>query len=399
MKRVLLLFSALLFFVLCLPAGVAAQGEGVIDGEVTNGTASAPAESVAGLEVDLYQVTDGSGTFLQSTTTDEQGRFSFDGLATDSELTYAFQVAYQGIAYGAQSSFASGDTTIHVVATIYETTTSDGGISVDQQHVVIDFETDVLAIRELCILNNTTDEIYVGEEGTSVRFSLPTGAAQLSFGDEETASQFVEVPGGFAYLRPAMPGQTQVLYAYQVPYDGRELVLSRTIDYPTASLDVMVANVGVQVESPQLQYQSLTGGEGTAYLHFNGQYLPAGKEVELRFSGAAQGGPAPTMPGAGLGLSLQGYAPGVALLMVLLGASVPFAQLRWGRRRGTSPVEGTTGLEPPTDRVAGPQGQREELLHLLADLDDAHADGQIGEQAYEELRAKMKEHLRDVWTQ
>jgi 5-hydroxyisourate hydrolase-like protein (transthyretin family) len=399
MKRVLLLFSALLFFVLCLPAGVAAQGEGVIDGEVTNGTASAPAESVAGLEVDLYQVTDGSGTFLQSTTTDEQGRFSFDGLATGSELTYAFQVVYQRIAYGAQSSFASGDTTIHVVATIYETTTSDRGISVDQQHVVIDFETDVLAIRELCILNNTTDEIYVGEEGTSVRFSLPSGAAQLSFGDEETASQFVEVPGGFAYLRPVMPGQTQVLYAYQVPYDGRELVLSSTIDYPTASLDVMVANVGVQVESPQLQYQSLTGGEGTAYLHFNGQYLPAGKEIELRFSGAAQGGPAPTMPGAGLGLSLQSYAPGVALLMVLLGVSVPFAQLRWGRRGGTSPVEGTTGPGPSTGRAAGPQSQREELLHLLADLDDAHADGQIGEQAYKELRAKMKEHLRDVWTE
>ncbi len=397
MRRLSLLLCASLFLLLFVEAPLAAQGQGVIEGQVMNGTAGAPLGSLAGLEVDLYEVAQGTPSLVGTTTTDWQGRFSFEGIATSSDRTYRFQLEYQGILYGAEAAFPSDDTVLRVVATIYETTTSDSGIVVDQQHVIVDFATGALVIRELYVFNNSSDTIYVGDEGTTLRFSLPAGARDLTFRDPELAPHLVETEEGFAYVRPVMPGQREVLYSYGLPYDGRQLVLSRRTVYPAGGVDVMIANVGVQVQSSQLQYQGLTGGGETAYLHFSGHNLPAGSEIELSFSGPPQPAAGSGQSAPRLSLPLQRYAPGVALLMVILGACIPFAYLRLAQSGRSSP-EGDA-LVVKTSPVQGfpGQAQRDELLHLIADLDDAYAEGLVNEQAYGQLRDKMKKRLRDVW--
>ena len=213
MSRFLLVLCLSLLLLLCPSAAVSAQGEGIIEGQVINGTAGAPRQGVVGLEVTLYEVTEGSRALLETTFSDGQGRFEFEGLATGSDRTYEFQLEYQGIVYGAQSAFPSGDTLLRVAATVYETSTSDSGIVVEREHVLIDFEAGVLVIRELCLLKNTGDTIYVGQEGTTARFSLPSGAEGLTFSDTELAPHFLETEEGFAYVRPVMPGQKEVLYA------------------------------------------------------------------------------------------------------------------------------------------------------------------------------------------
>ena len=398
MSRIGLVLGVSLLLLVLSPAAVTAQGEGIIEGQVMNGTAGASQVSLVGLEVTLYDVTDGSEALLGTTFSDGQGRFQFEGLATDPDRTYEFQLEYQGIVYGAQSAFPEGETLLRVAATIYETTSDDSGIVVERQHVLIDFEAGAVVIRELCVLNNTADTIYVGQEGITVQFSLPSGAEELSFSDAEEANHFVEVTGGFAYVRALAPGQRQVLYAYQVPYDGQQLALSRRLVYPTNSYDAMIADVGVEVESPQLEYQSLTGGEETAYLHFSGQNLPADSEVVLTLSGAAQGVAAPAPVGFELDLGLQRYAPGIALLMVLLGAALPLAQVRLGKGGEASAEANASGAET---RAGGPpdtQSEGDELAHLIADLDDAYAEGLVDEQAYKQLRARMEQRLREIRT-
>ena len=399
MSRFLLVLCLSLLLLLCSSAVLSAQGEGIIEGQVINGTAGAPRQGVVGLEVTLYEVTEGSRALLETTFSDGQGRFEFEGLATDSDRTYEFQLEYQGIVYGAQSAFPSGDTLLRVAATVYETTTSDSGMVVERQHVLIDFEAGVLVIRELCLLNNTGDTIYVGQEGITARFSLPSGAEGLTFSDTELAPHFLETEEGFAYVRPVMPGQKEVLYAYRVPYDGRQLALSRGLVYPTGSYDAMIADVGVEVESAQLEYQSLTGGGETAYLHFNGQNLPAGSEIVVQFSGNPQGAAAPGRTGFELDLGLQRYAPGIALLMVVLGASLPLVQVRLGQGRGSSSEAMGPGVEPRAGQILDAKAERDELAHLIADLDDAYAEGLVNEQAYEQLRARMKKRLLNIWSE
>jgi len=252
-------------------------------------------------------------------------------------------------------------------------------------------------VRELCILNNASDTIYVGEGGTTAQFSLPHGAVDLAISDSAEAHHFVETQVGFAYVRPVMPGQREVLYSYEVPYDGGHLVLSRKLTYPATRFDLMVADVGVQVESAQLEYQSLTGGGETAYLHFHGEDLPAGQEITVSFAGAPRKTEAPMAPGPALGLPLQQYAPAVALLMVVVGAAVPWAQLRLARRSGRAVGEGGSGPGAAMDQRVDAQTERDELLHLLADLDDAYEEGLLNQETYGQVRGKMRKRLREVW--
>jgi 5-hydroxyisourate hydrolase-like protein (transthyretin family) len=397
MKKLVFPLSMLLLCLLVVPTVTIAQGEGIIEGQVMNGTADAPPESVVGLEVALYQVIDESSELLTTAISDSEGRFRFEGLPTDEDIVYVFELEYQGIVYGAESSFPAGDTILHVVATIYETTSNDDSIAVDRHHLIVDFASDMVILRELYIFDNISDRIYVGEEGATLRFSLPDGATDLTFGDAEIAADMIKTDEGFASIRRVPPGQTQILYSYSVPYDGTELTLRRTILYPTASLDLLVANVGVQAETAQLAYDGLTATGDDSYLHFGGTDLPADTTMELRLSGAPQGAAVPALPGSSLIVALRQAAPAIAVGLAILGALLPLVQLRVRKGRAAIPAEGTRpDSEEPARKDAELGAEQDELLHLMADLDDAYAEGLLKEQAYRQLRDKMKKRLRKI---
>jgi hypothetical protein len=388
MRKLTLLLSALLLCLVASPTAVVAQNRGIIEGQVVNATAGALPESVAGLEVVLYRVVGESTELLATATSDRQGRFRFEGVDADPALVYRTQLEYREVVCGSESTFPPGDTVLHLVVTIHETTASDHSIVVDRHHIIADFASDALLLQEMYILHNIGDTTYVGGESTTVRFSLPDGAANLTFRDPEMESSLVRTDDGLASVRPVTPGQSEVLYSYRVPYDGSQIALSRRVLYPTGYVDVMVANLGVHVESQQLMYQGLTGGDETSYLHFGAEDLPSGAKIDLRISGAPKGAAVPVPARPSWSQGLQEVGPAIALAMGLLGALLAFAQLRWGR-----------GSEVPTDRAADATVQRDELLRLIADLDDAFAEDGLDQQAYEQLRARMKRRLRDVWTE
>jgi len=387
MSKLTLLLSVFLLYLVASPAAVVAQNRGIIEGQVVNATEGALPESVAGLEVVLYGVVGESTELLATATSDRQGRFRFEGVDTAPAHVYRGQLEYREVVCGSESTFPPGDTVLHLVITIHETTASDHSIVVDRHHIIADFASDALLLQEMYILHNTGDTTYVGGERTTVRFSLPDGAANLTFGDQEMESSLVRTADSLAFVRPVTPGNSEVLYSYRVPYDGSQITLSRRVLYPTGYVDVMVANLGVQVESQRLLYQGLTGGDEMSYLHFGAENLPAGAEIDLRISGAPQGAalPVPARPSWSQGL--QEVGPVIALVMGLLGALLAFAQLRWRQRSGR-----------PADQGVDPTVQRDELLHLIADLDDAFAEDRLDQQAYEQLRTRLKQRLRHVWT-
>ena len=387
-----------IFLTLTLPAPAPAQGEGVIEGQVMNGTGEAAQASVVGLDVDLYELVDGSASLLDTTTSDRQGRFTFQGLNTGFDRAYRIQLEYHGVVYSTESTFPRGESLIRIVTTVYETTTRDSGLIVDQHEVVVDFGADALTVRELCVLRNRSDTIYVGEDNTTARFPLPDGAADLTIGEPEVEAHFVDTEEGFANVRPIMPGRNQVHYSYRVPYDGGELTLSRRIAYPTAKLDVKIAAVGVHVESAQLEYQGLSAGSKTAYLHFQGRDLPASDQIDVIFAGVPREISAFGGPTAETTLPFERYAPLVVWLMVVVGAALPFAQLRLGRRRARRAA--VTGRSPRAGigQTGGSGTERDELLQVVADLDDAYADGLLHEESYSQLRGRMRERLRELWS-
>ncbi len=375
---------------------VSAQGAGIIEGQVVNGTAGVGLDTVAGLEVTLHRLGPERDELVAVDTTDEGGRFRFQDLSADAEVGYRFQLEYRGVTYGADVAFSAGDTIVPIVATVYETTTSDEGIVTTRHHLIVGFGANTLLVQELYVIDNTTDRIYVGGEEGTLRFFLPADATELSVDDVRLRLNTVETDEGFASLLPVAPGQAQVLYSYLLPYDGTGRVLSPKVLYPTGDLDVMIADVGVQGESSDLTYRGLTGGEDTSYLHFEARNLARGAEVQIRLSGAPQlTGQAP-LRGTSLHFTLQRLWPWIALALALLGALLAFVQfyLRPGRQAllpGAPSRTGGTGQGDSQLKI-----QRQELLQLVADLDDAFAEGRITQEGYRELRQSVRSRLTEI---
>lgn len=396
MKKLALLASICLPLILNGPNGVAAQGQGIIEGQVVNGTAEASPQSVAGLEVVLYTLNAEGQEFKASSTTDEEGRFHFERLDTNGERRYRFQLEYQGITYGGESAFPQGETVLPIIATVYETTRSDEAIVVNRHHVITDFAADALVIQEMYVFDNTADRIYVGEEQSTLVFSLPADATDPTLDDPRLESNTIKTEEGFASRLPVAPGQSQVLFSYTLPYNGKDRTLVRKIVYPTSNFDLMIADVGVQGESPQLAYRGLEGGEETSYLHFEAQDLLPNSEIQIRLSGTPQLMRRALSLEPSLGLRLQEISPWIALSLALLGALTAFTQVYLRTRPQKVKNTWLSRVQTIAHADSELQVQCQELLQLIADLDDAFADGRITEEAYQELRKSMKARAIDM---
>nr|NIO70633.1 hypothetical protein [Anaerolineae bacterium] len=126
-----------------------------------------------------------------------------------------------------------------------------------------------------------------GQRGT-LRLSLPTGAEGLTFESGELGQRFFETEEGFMDTWPLLPGQAsrRLIFSYSLPYDPSGYDLTREIPYPLKAINVLVAEVGVDVTSDQLTLEGSRGMQGQSYLNLSGQSLNKGERLSMHFSGS-----------------------------------------------------------------------------------------------------------------
>jgi hypothetical protein len=310
--------TIILVFVLCLaPVHALAQGQGVIEGQVVNGTADGG--SVEGLPVTLRVLAGMEEQPPRTATTDAEGQFRFEDLSTEANHVYILLLDYQGIEYGSDLlAFSEGETTLSVPIRVYEPTESDDVLSIARAHIFVDFQEGELLMGELYFFNNSSDRIYIGAEEVAegkrgtLRLSLPTGAEGLAVEDGELGQRFFETDEGFVDTWFLPPGQSsgQLMFSYSLPYDPSGYDLAREIPYPLKAINVLVADVGVDVTSDRLTLEGSRGMQGQSYLNLSGQNLSKGERLTLHFSGSpsskpVEGGeamPAPTSQASGRSL-------------------------------------------------------------------------------------------------
>ncbi len=253
-------------------ASAQAQGSGVIDGQVVNGTAGGPAIG-AGITVTLYLIQSDTvtGTLppsMTTTTTDSAGRFRFEGLATDPDISYWPEAVYLGVPYTSAEPVALGEgqATQAVTLPVYETTDDDSQITIDSGHIIVESFGTMLRISEAYLFGNGGDRTYAGRPGpegqvTTVGIPLPSDAVGLAFGDEASADRFVQSEGKLLGTEPVPPGQETltIFYSYHVPVTGSSVRVERSYDYPIAALTVLLTQPGLALSSGQL----LDGGSQT----------------------------------------------------------------------------------------------------------------------------------------
>jgi hypothetical protein len=304
MKRIYALTIILVLGSCLAPVYTLAQSQGVIEGQVVNGTANGG--SVEGLTVALRVFAGMEEQPSQTATTDAEGRFRFEGLSAESNHAYTLHLDYQGVEYGSDLlTFSEGETTLSVSIQVYESIESDEVISIERAHIFVDFQEDSLVVGELYIFSNSSDRIYIGAEevaegqnGATVlrgtlRLSLPTGAEGLAFEDGELGQRFFETDDGFVDTWSLPPGQAsgRLMFSYALPYDLSGYDLTRHIPYPLEAINVLVADVGVDVTSDQLTSEGSRGMQGQSYLNLSGQNLSKGERLIVHFSGSPDNEP------------------------------------------------------------------------------------------------------------
>jgi 5-hydroxyisourate hydrolase-like protein (transthyretin family) len=330
LRSPLVRFLAVLLLLLPAAVEVRSQNQGVIEGEVINATSGGT--PVANVPVTLWALDGQEQMMLLEDTTDGEGHVAFRDLDAQAP-GYQLQAEYQGVSYWSDvAAFSQGESFLSVPVIVYDSTTSDADVWVERAHLILDFGAGTILAQELQIFVNDGSKAYIGsglEDGGTLSFALPQGAAGLQLAEGLMACCAVETEEGFAYTRPLLPGEKDFFFGYGLAYHSDNYTLSKEIHYPIRYLDVLVADRGVAVTGPGLIAHDPVFLEDRRYLHLSAQNLAPGDPLTLHLASLPLGG-GPSEPAVSGSPVLAKVAMGLGTLVVLLVLVHPFLKGRAG---------------------------------------------------------------------
>ena len=387
MRHALVLMLALVAALgMLLPSSVGAQNAGVLEGQVVQGTPEGAAPGVTLLRVRKFRGTTEVGAVDSST--DAQGRFRIEGLEVNKDLRYYVEAGYQNVAYRTDPldlTALSGSITL----TVYDSTTSDEAIRIDT--VLVEFSqadarTGFIGVSERVTIVNTGSRTFVGDlftnpaTGRSLRLPLPLAALDIRLGHGFGPDGVLPTSEGMASRTPVTPGETVLLFGYDLPYQGTAVSMEHAWAYPVTDLFVLVPEGAGTPASPTLTQAGRVSFEGNAFLVLQGAGLAPGAIASIGVEGLP-----PIQVAKVFADTVMRVAATAMLGAIVLGVAAYAATAR--RRRGGAYAQA------PLSPLAEERGR---LVGALADLDDAQDTGRVSQAEHEQARASGKRRLVEV---
>lgn len=401
-RRLIVVLLVVVLALVALPLGVLAQGSGVIRGQVVMGTAGANLPD--DLKVELLFLPNGQGPPQTRTApVDTSGAFRFEEVDPAPQHRYLVRVTYAGQTYFSQGGgsntsegpfvlgFKAGQSEIVAPLTIYETTNDSSALAMRRIHYILDERGGEWVVAALYTVENRLDRVVVPASGTGLRIPLPAQAINISFPDQATESAAKVESDGILLSQTFAPGEHDVIFTYQMPYNPPDQRLSLPLGYPAESVIVLIPELGQQTTVSGLADEGQRDVQGRSFRIFSGAQMPPDQPVDLAFAqlpppspastaGAVEGAAPTAMPGPGLD-AWPWWVPLALVAMVV----VALAAYLWQR-------PAPTALE---ERMAL-RRRRDALILHLADLDDRFEAGEIGPTAYQRQRQAAKRELLDI---
>ena len=304
-----------------------------VSGQVVNG--SPDSGSIVGIAVVLHM--QGADTYDNKTTiTDNDGRFTFDGIMYDPTLLYGVSVRYQDTVYGTEVNLADGTpppVTIEVYDAVYEQDVIRVG-SASLLFADADRLTQSVSALEIVKVINDSDFTFVPGSGgpmSLLRFGLPPGAEGLQVDTRLLGADVVQVDRGFAVIGSVPPGEHDIMYTYSFPYDGAETTFEKSFPFGADSLRVLSPNEVLTLASEDIGApEPVTIGE-RPYQLIETSNIERGKRINVHLSGLPRTTLADRAQNAVTNARYEYIAP--ALLAVFLTALIPFAIIRHRSRK------------------------------------------------------------------
>lgn len=383
-------------FILLAPF-VLAQDQGAVDGRVVNGTNSG--KPAAGISVAAVQPAGGMSE-LKSAKTDAEGKFHFDGLPMMGPVL--IRVDYQEVSYFSPVTFDDrGKAQIELP--IYETTTSESGITLTSLQIAFKLTPDGLRSIESYAIDNATKppRTFMRTDG-NFRFSKTPGIIDppslnvTSPGSTMPVTQApLESADGESYytLFPLKPGTTLFEVSQSFPYQNESFTFRKTFYQ-----DVKSANIGVIPQDMTLSGTGLSKVQTETaqnFVVYSIGPVKSGTDVVWTFSGgtpvAEAPAPAPSqapevqvkpMPNlVGENALIIGPLLLAGLILILWYASSRVMVQR---------------ADPEETRAQELGERREHLLNYVANLDTQFEKHALARHQYSRLREQAKRHLRRI---
>ncbi len=392
---------------LVFPSPSYAASSGRIFGQLLDGTnKNAP---IAGQTVTLQVAQGNNAKDLASVTTDAHGSYSFNGLATDSNISYALYTRYLGAQYNSDIITLNSKPVQQVNLTVYQTTTSTANIAIVRATILLrepNAQKGSVSVSELYIFRNLDTRTYVGSLGASqgmpnaLRFSLPHTARNVALGQEFSGYKVVMVDRGFASDAAIPPGDSQFSFAFDMPYGTSNYDFDYTVVYPTVQLDVLVPP-DIHASSDILVSRGPKTADQHPYILFQANALLASKALHLELEGLSTAASSSATSNSPFSL------PVWLLIGLLIMAAIIFITMLFYRAtsRSTSTKKASqrkpqqqrenTAAKAKTTQPSDKEKERA-LLQELLDLDKAFEAGKLTKKVYQERRAKTKARLRAI---
>jgi hypothetical protein len=372
--------------VLTVPSA-SAQEVGVIDGTVTNGTASTPPP--AGVEVVIHILQNRAKTGERRVQTDAAGRFRADGLAVGPDLLYFPIVTYGGVAYYPDRPVVlDGATPGTTQITVFESASRPDAISFDRLNMlVVGVTSSALSIVEMGGVTNAADRTFAADaqatgSARTLRFLLPPGAMNVTPQTGLPADSLESMPDGFASTDPVRPGRREVAFSYDLPYATSSVDLARSFAFPVTAFTLYVPSDLGAVVPDGIALPELADLGGRTYRQYVVQHVAPGSVVRLRLTGL----PAPLFASPrDLGLAVAGLTG--AVLLVFLGIAL--------RRQSARLRESSSASDAMTTLSAAPGDNADHVdrVRAIAALDEQFDAGILDEAEYRARRTTLKAEL------
>lgn len=336
-----------------------------IHGQVFNGTHDAPANSVTGLPVTLFQVGP-KGPVERTVNTDTQGKFSVTDVITDANGYFA-RVEYGGIKYYSEIVPVQIATTAPLTVTVYETQTLPANFTLDRVHLILDVQPKAFKGLQFLQVSNPTDRVFL------MPLPLPAKYDKVQFDDTRDEGRSERLADG-SILFPVMPSTGEILYGISIPYTPPNYTLSMPLPNNVGGINLLVSKLGdVSVSGTNLSTGNpFTSQNGQKYLVYAAPPQTGGSVFTANLS---------NLPGADNTQNLQ-------TLILVAGGLGGLALLAYPVYRRRAAQNRTNG---GYDRVT--------LVQTIASLDDAYARDELDEGEYQTRRSALKaELLRDAIT-
>jgi hypothetical protein len=379
------------------PAGTPGPSE-VVTGTIVERTPGA--EIPSSLEIMLHtwdQNNVDQGMLHEQSQPD--GTFHFEQVPLQPGWGIEVMAVYQDVTYYSQPAiFEAGTSLTNIEEPIYESTTDLSQVRVNQMHVVFNFATDGLEVKEVYVLSNLGERTIKGaltlEDGhlATLKFPLPVEANYIFFKPEDN-NRFVKFSGGFADLAALIPSSqsSQMVVSYLLPYTNL-LGYSYTTPLSVESLNfLLLKDSGVTLNGANFsEPESMTLQDGQQYLVYSYGNLVAGENINLTFSGQPNLNPSGTTNTATAGIVSRPFRLAIGGGLAVLGLALIVLGVMWWRR----PREDESGVGDIGDESYG--NGLDELIARIARLDEAHAHGDINGQEHQQQRTGLIEEAKHL---